>query len=523
MEDMNDENDNEAYKFTIWSFVTSTIKLVAMLSTVVPIFIKLVIGIVKQQEQKQKKESESQVDKIDPLLPVTGGPQATLRNENDNTESRNTDQRVLNFHILSFREKYNSKDPKEDNFQSTPIEVDGFKWFLNIYPHGRSCYRDPYFYCSLKLSSDMRCCVEVNQCFIKIPAIGGNNLDFSPRIFRPGKGYGFWFVNSGMESYLSKNEALTITVILGRVTPIPNKMWFPPLKQSQSNFIFTSESACVIIAVPDGEDNKCWKEFPAHLYVLQNHVPVLYDILCNEFPATCDEADSSKHCSMDENDGTLVKVPIKSKYVDANSFEAIYEYMYSGQVPESSKDALSDTGMPSIKRLLLAASYLGCIGMKLHAESILVDQFLSLENAVDMAFFAESNTCALLKESALMLLTKDCACAKNPKGWRATLKGLAWATKPKGWKEILQSSDFTDDLALYQSQSIKETFSGYPMKTKILNQRKIKKMDVKGLRQCIVEKDTNKSQNMERLDGTRSMLISTLTELCRSDEVFFDD
>ena len=87
-DDADDEYDNEENGITVWSFVTSIMKLVAMLSIVLAIFINLVYGIVQVQEQKQKQtdESESQDKTSDPFLSVHGGPQAMSRNKNADSE-----------------------------------------------------------------------------------------------------------------------------------------------------------------------------------------------------------------------------------------------------------------------------------------------------------------------------------------------------------------------------------------------------------------------------------------------------
>jgi hypothetical protein len=57
--------------------------------------------------------------------------------------------------------------------------------------------------------------------------------------------------------------------------------------------------------------------------------------------------------------------------------------------------------------LLVAADRCGCILLTLVAESLIVEKFLTAENAAESLTFADSHSCPLLKEAAIKLFIND--------------------------------------------------------------------------------------------------------------------
>ena len=59
------------------------------------------------------------------------------------------------------------------------------------------------------------------------------------------------------------------------------------------------------------------------------------------------------------------------------------------------------------KKLLVAADRFGLTHLKLYVESVLVDRFATPRNAASLLLFADSHSCALLKERAMDLYAED--------------------------------------------------------------------------------------------------------------------
>ena len=85
------------------------------------------------------------------------------------------------------------------------------------------------------------------------------------------------------------------------------------------------------------------------------------------------------------------------------------------------------------KEILLAADRFDCTQLKLYAESIIVDKFLVAYNAAALLVFADSYSCALLKEAAMNLY------ASNPK---AVMKS------EEAWSKVKESNRLLEELLL---------------------------------------------------------------------------
>jgi hypothetical protein len=91
-------------------------------------------------------------------------------------------------------------------------------------------------------------------------------------------------------------------------------------------------------------------------------------------------------------------------------FKSILDFVYTGKTPEIEKEGIAS-------ELLVAADCYHCVHLKLYVESILVDKFLTAGNAAALLIFADSHSCALLKEAATNLILTDTDTVKNTSDW----------------------------------------------------------------------------------------------------------
>jgi BTB/POZ domain len=81
--------------------------------------------------------------------------------------------------------------------------------------------------------------------------------------------------------------------------------------------------------------------------------------------------------------------------VDPLVFENLLAYCYDGCLPHPI------SRFDTVKSLLIAADRFECTSLKLYAEHYAAEQILGWTNAADFLLFADSISCAYLKEAAL--------------------------------------------------------------------------------------------------------------------------
>jgi hypothetical protein len=164
--------------------------------------------------------------------------------------------------------------------------------------------------------------------------------------------------------------------------------------------------------------------------------------------------------------------------VDKHTFKSIVNYIYQVNTP-TIKDI--DCG----KSLLVASDRFNLVNLKLYAEAVIVDQFLTGKNAADLFLFADSYSCALLREESMGWSIKD------PRAFQAG----------ETWTMILESKDILVELYRYSL-----TRNGYDHGTRYdddVRTPAVETMDVNSLR-FLAEKN-----NLE-VDGTREALVTRL-------------
>ena len=94
-------------------------------------------------------------------------------------------------------------------------------------------------------------------------------------------------------------------------------------------------------------------------------------------------------------------------------FKSILDFVYTVKTPEIESEAI-------VIELLVAADRYDCVHLKPFVKSVLVDKFLKAGNAADLLIFADSHSCALLKEAATDLFVTDTETVQNVDAWSIT-------------------------------------------------------------------------------------------------------
>eukprot|EP00536_Pseudo-nitzschia_multiseries_P005755 jgi/Psemu1/65245/estExt_Genemark1.C_1120060 len=73
--------------------------------------------------------------------------------------------------------------------------------------------------------------------------------------------------------------------------------------------------------------------------------------------------------------------------------------------------------MDTTQKILVTANKFNCTDLKLHAESILVEKFLTAETAAALLILADSHDCALLKEASMDFCVSEPSTVKQTEAW----------------------------------------------------------------------------------------------------------
>jgi len=109
-----------------------------------------------------------------------------------------------------------------------------------------------------------------------------------------------------------------------------------------------------------------------------------------------------------ENDDDTTPIPILCTKPEI--FKSLLDFVYSVKTPDI-------TNEETAKALLVAADRFECVHLKLYAESVLVDKFLSVETTSELFSIAVSYSCAYLQEAASNMFLKNAKDVRESKGW----------------------------------------------------------------------------------------------------------
>ena len=211
-------------------------------------------------------------------------------------------------------------------------------------------------------------------------------------------------------------------------------------------------------------------QFPCHQKLLSNRCPILYDILLingvqQMIPKKYRASPQIK--TKEEEKSTLSTMITISELrdVEIDIFRALLEYLYTNELPEvfywgdrpddnlfsSGKDYLEDCdpcyeqcreqsiydAMGFLQKLLIAADRFHMVTLKHEIEYKIYDEFLYSFTAIELFVWADSHSCALLKEKAMDRLCRKSASFDN------------FNISKSQWNMIRESKRLLEELFLY--------------------------------------------------------------------------
>jgi len=118
-----------------------------------------------------------------------------------------------------------------------------------------------------------------------------------------------------------------------------------------------------------------------------------------------DDDDDDDDADYNNNNNNLKTSIVALPNENPKAFGAMLEFVYMGKEPTFDDfDNMYNNNnniMEMVRSVLRVADRFGCTELKLYTESVLTDKFLDVSNAASMLLFADSFSCALLKEAAM--------------------------------------------------------------------------------------------------------------------------
>mmetsp|Transcript_20373 Transcript_20373/g.48438 ORF Transcript_20373/g.48438 Transcript_20373/m.48438 type:complete len:431 (-) Transcript_20373:1500-2792(-) len=238
--------------------------------------------------------------------------------------------------------------------------------------------------------------------------------------------------------------------------------------------------------------------FPVHRFVIEKRAPALFEII-NEFTG-------HGPIPVGEVDHNMFAIAIKSIY---DSFEY--------------KDAGVWKSLEQTQAVLSLADRFGCSKLKMYAESVLVDEYLTTETIGSLLVLADSYSCPFLKEAAQQIYLKDPVAVSKTDGWeqiaskspklmRELMDGIFSITSPnfatsEDWKKMMINekptvlADFMHSILETKNGSMVSTNS----KTDQADDADVNKWSVTKLRREL-------SKERLDLDGSKEILVQRWNE-----------
>ena len=123
--------------------------------------------------------------------------------------------------------------------------------------------------------------------------------------------------------------------------------------------------------------------------------------------------------------------------IDRDTFEAMLEHIYTIKQPSIKNEE-------EARKLIVAADRFCLTDLKLYVESVLVDKFISPSTAASLLLFADSHSCALLKEAAMDFYVSH----QN------------FVTQTPCWYLVTESEAILSELSKYVHTGCRQNFHG---------------------------------------------------------------
>ena len=280
----------------------------------------------------------------------------------------------------------NRTEKRGEGVVFSPVQAHGYEWKIVVYPRGDVNSKTDIEHVSFHflLYSDaevtayyiVRCNEFIND---EIPGVYTGNgdgwgwSDFVPRDY-------------ALEELVQEDGSLVIEVDL-QIAEEDRRVWYPEKLLPQKILVDLYEDASSPTSDTVFSVGKA--TYRVHKNILSIRCKKLYEL-------SKDSGDAEK------------PIPIAS--VKAEIFKYLLDFVYTVKAPDikEEKNAIE---------ILVAADLYDCVPLKLYAESVLVDRFLTAKNAVSLYMLADARSCALLKEAATKVFLTDTNTVKKSRDW----------------------------------------------------------------------------------------------------------
>jgi hypothetical protein len=407
----------------------------------------------------------------------------------------------------------------------------GRQWEVAVHPHNVRAKRD---YVSVRIfgagdSTDSN--DDDNPTAYYKAVFRTNTMTKSTRAFNNEMEH-FFFTK---QEDFTRNECdaygtFTIDVDLQVVTESPKKVWFPRSIELRKDDLliqlYNSVDITGDVAFTVGK-----KDFRAHKCVLALEAKALYELIeveeSSSSPSnslTVTTADNDGHNDHDDDDVSestknLVTKIVLTDGVDEAAFGSMLEFIYTGnisalQFEHESKKHRQKIPWTFIGSILVTADRFGCSNLKLYAESLLVASSPNRNNTVRLLLFADSHSCALLKEACMD------AYSHNPT--------VVIKEDEPSWTKLQKSSKLLSELLLYSTIEFHRRHNNNINNKEggddddddddrnAEEQHEEKYLDVSTLRDRLQEADVD-------VDGSREYLLKRYRKLIHGEEAIIAD
>ena len=268
--------------------------------------------------------------------------------------------------------------------RSKTIKCHGYDWYLDLFPGVPGVWNDPVGFTSFSLYGlNMICEVKAVVTF----RCGIWEALSEPTIINLGLGFGWQTREETIQRFLDSNGSLTLEVDLDIFVP-KTKVWYPKIIKDGPflSKLYDEEDETNVTFDVNG------KKFNFHRLVLKLRAPGLYE-------------------AVQEWQG---RGYITISNVDENVFNVIRKYIYT--VLDFEMADLWES-LDTTTTILVAADKFECTPLKLYAESILVEKFLTPDSCAMLLVLADSHSCPLLKEAGQRVYKKDPEAVSKSFGW----------------------------------------------------------------------------------------------------------
>jgi len=309
----------------------------------------------------------------------------------------------------------NRKEKHEEYIKSPNVKAHGFEWDIDVYPRGDNDTNENLIasYLTLRSYADVTVSV-VWRCNLKV------RMDDARYTKDDSFGEVDFEIDRGkIGPYLEDDNSLVIEVDI-KLDAINKCVWFPKEYQPKHKDLYEDASSDIsdVAFSVEGEIYK------AHKSILALRCKKLYEI-----------------AKESDND---VPIPIHSER--GIIFKGLLDFVYHVKTPTMKTEAIA-------LEFLVAADRFDFPDLKLYAESVIVLEFLTVQNAAAMFIFADSHSCALLKEESTKFFVTDRNSFKKGESWskikespellEGLLDGVANRVKPDKCQDSIDLMDVT--------------------------------------------------------------------------------